>query len=99
MRKLNGFKDLQNLTLYANAIETIEHYRLYVLGVMYTYNENLRRLDQVLVTNREFDNVLVWRENIFSGNYRKLKQLKPKNTKTVPALPKNDEEDKKASNA
>ena len=45
-RKLNEFRDLQSLTLYGNPIETITNYRLWVLGVMYTYNENLRRLDR-----------------------------------------------------
>lgn len=44
-KKLNGFRNLQSLTLYGNPIETIKNYRLWVLGVMYTYNENLRRLD------------------------------------------------------
>ena len=60
-KKLQGFEDLQSLTLYGNAIEQIKGYRMYVLGVMYANNnQNLRRLDQVLVTNREYDNVLVW---------------------------------------
>ena len=65
---------------------------------MYTYNENLRRLDQVLVTNREFDKVLVWKERIFQGKYKRLRQFKPAVTKNVPALPKNEEEEKKQSN-
>ena len=97
-KKLNGFRDLQSLTLYGNPIETIQQYRLWVLGVMYTYNENLRRLDQVLVTNREFDKVLVWKENIFSGRYKRLRKLEPANKKQPPALPKNDEEEKKQNN-
>ena len=60
-KKLQAFEDLQSLTLYGNAIEQIKGYRMYVLGVMYANNnQNLRRLDQVLVTNREYDNVLVW---------------------------------------
>lgn len=74
-KKLNGFQDLQSLTLYGNPIETIQNYRLWVLGVMYTYNENLRRLDQVLVTNREFDKVLVWKERIFTGKYKRLRKF------------------------
>jgi hypothetical protein len=61
---------------------------------MYTYNENLRRLDQVLVTNREFDKVLVWKENIFTGNFKKLRKMVPTVDKKVPALPKNEEEEK-----
>jgi len=65
---------------------------------MYTHSENLRRLDQVLVTNREFDKVLVWKERIFKGKYKRLKQFKPVVNKPVPALPKSEEEEKKQSN-
>lgn len=61
---------------------------------MYQYSENLRRLDQVLVTNREFDKVLVWRENLFSK--KRLRTLKPQNTtRKPPPLPKSEEEEKK----
>lgn len=81
--------------MYGNPIETAPNYRLWVLGVMYTENENLRRLDQVLVTNREFDKVLVWKERIFSGKYKRLKTIKPTVEKKVPALPKSEEEEKK----
>ena len=97
-KKLNQFQDLQSLTLYGNPIETVKNYRLWVLGVMYTYSENLRRFDQVLVTNREFDKVLVWKERIFTGKYKRLRQFKPEVQKTVPALPKTEEEEKKQNN-
>merc|ERR1712060_322681 len=91
----NYISDLQSLTLFGNYIETIPNYRLWVLGVMYTYNENLRRLDQVLVTNREFDKVLVWKENIFKSKSKRLKKLEPTVSKKPPAPPKNEEEEKK----
>lgn len=91
----SGFDDLQNLTLYGNPIETAPNYRMWVLGVMYTENENLRRLDQVLVTNREFDKVLVFKERIFTGKYKRLKTIRPVVEKKVPALPKSEEEEKK----
>lgn len=97
-KKLNGFKDLQSLTLYGNPIETIKNYRLWILGVMYTHNENLRRLDQVVVTNREFDKVLVWKERIFQTKSKRLKTFKPEVDKKPPAPPKNEEEEKKQSN-
>ena len=94
VKLLNQFEDLQTLTLYGNPIESIQNYRLWVLGVMYQYSENLRRLDQVLVTNREFDKVLVWRENLFSK--KRLRTLKPQNTtRKPPPLPKSEEEEKK----
>ena len=50
------------------------------------------------MTNREFDKVLVWKERIFSGKYKRLRQFKPAVNKQVPALPKGDEEEKKQSN-
>jgi len=97
-KKLSGFNNLQSLTLYGNPIETIKNYRLWVLGVMYTRNENLRKLDQVVVTNREFDKVLVWKERIFQQKSRRLKTLKPDVVKQPPAPPKTEEEEKKQSN-
>jgi len=97
-RKLNRFNDLQSLTLYGNPIETVPSYRLWVLGVMYDKTENLRRLDQVLVTNREFDKVLVWKERIFAGKYKRLKKFVPVVQRQVPALPKSEEEEKKQNN-
>lgn len=96
-KKLERFGDLQSLTLYGNPIETVPNYRLWVLGVLYSRTENLRRLDQVLVTNREFDKVLVWKERIFSGKYKRLRQFKPIVPKTIPALPKTEDEEKKQS--
>ena len=68
------------------------------MGVMYTHNENLRRLDQVVVTNREFDKVLVWKERIFQTKSKRLKTFKPEVDKKPPAPPKNEEEEKKQNN-
>ena len=97
-KKLQQFVDLQSLTLYGNAIEQIKGYRMYVLGVMYANdNQNLRRLDQVLVTNREYDNVLVWQERLYPKNFNKLKKLVPANYKPPPEK-KVEEDDKKAAN-
>ena len=96
-RKLQNFYDLQSLTLYGNPLEQIKNYRLYVLGVMYANdNQNLRRLDQVLVTNREYDNVLVWSERLVKNNFSKnrLKRMVPENIK-LPPEPKVEEDDKK----
>ena len=67
---------------------------MYVLGVMYQdNNQSLRRLDQVLVTNREYDNVLVFQERLYPKNFNKLKKLVPANIKPVPE-PKIEDEDK-----
>ena len=68
---------------------------MYVLGVMYANNnQNLRRLDQVLVTNREYDNVLVWQERLYPKNFNKLRKLVPANAKPPPE-PKVEEDEKK----
>ena len=94
-KKLQKYNDLQSLSLYGNAIEQIKGYRMYVLGVMYANNnQNLRRLDQVLVTNREYDSVLVWQERLYPNNFKKLKKLQPANYKPPPE-PKVEEDDKK----
>lgn len=76
-KKLQGLTQLQNLTLYGNPIEQIKGYRMWVLGVMYQQSETLKRLDQVLITKREFDNVIVWNEYIHEKQSKKLDKLKP----------------------
>ena len=97
-KKLQAFEDLQSLTLYGNAIEQIKGYRMYVLGVMYANNnQNLRRLDQVLVTNREYDNVLVWQERLYPKNFNRLKKLVPANAKPPPEPKVKEDEKKQAS--
>ena len=94
VRKLNDFDDLQSLTLYGNPIEQIKDYRMYCLGMLYERNENLRRLDQVVVTNREFDKVLAFKQYVQKKNFSNLKSKKPQNPKQAPAL-KLEEDDKK----
>ena len=60
VRKLSKIATLQNLTLNGNPIEEIKGYRLYVLGMMYSKFETLKKLDMVIITRLEFDNVIVW---------------------------------------
>ena len=68
---------------------------MYVLGVMYSNNnQNLRRLDQVLVTNREYDNVLVFSERLLKNSFKRLKKIAPENVK-LPPEPKVEEDDNK----
>ena len=81
------------LTLNGNPIEEIKGYRFYVLGLMYSKYETLRKLDSVIISKTEFDNVLVWNERLFKsmhGNAElnkppKLKKLKIKSPKKPPA--------------
>ena len=51
---------MQTLSLNGNPIEEIKGYRLYVLGMMFQHYETLKRLDSVIISKNEFDNVLVW---------------------------------------
>lgn len=55
------------LTLNGNAIEEIKGYRLYVLGIMFAKHEALRKLDSVIISRVEFDNVLVWNERLYAS--------------------------------
>ena len=59
---------------------------------MYDQYETLKKLDTVVVTRKEFDNVIVWNERLVAGSRKKLKKLKPENIKPVP---KKEEEDGK----
>ena len=84
MRKLSELPCLQALTLNGNPIEEIKGYRLYVLGLIYSKYETLRRFDTVIITQKEFDNVLVWNERLYACMQKKLKRLKPTNPKKPP---------------
>ena len=92
VRKLNQIGTLQSLTLNGNPIEEIEGYRLYVLGLMYTNYETLKRLDTVVISKGEFDNVMVWNQELYPKPT--LRSLRPDNPKKPPAK----EEDENAKN-
>ena len=55
-----------------------------MLGLVYEKQEVLKKLDSVLVTKTEFDNVIVWNERINVSKKNKLKKLKPENIKKPP---------------
>lgn len=65
---------------------------MYVLGIMLEKYEVLKKLDSVLVTNKEFDNVIVWNERINPTQRKKLRTLVPEKARRPP--PKDDEENK-----
>jgi len=95
VKKLQDMPCLQTLTLYGNFIEQIKGYRLYVLGMMYEKQETFKKLDNVLVTRKEFDNVIVWNERFFPAKRQNLRRLKPDNIKPVPK--KQEDEGKQAA--
>lgn len=49
--------------------------------MMYEKYESLKKLDSVLITRKEFDNVIVWNERLFATKRTKLRKLKPENVK------------------
>ena len=68
-----------------NPIEEIKGYRLYVLGIMFSKAETLKKLDSVIISNNEFDNVIVWNERLFKGMKEKMRKLRPADPKKPPA--------------
>lgn len=92
VKKLKHLENLQSLTLYGNDIEQVKGYRLFVLGIMYEQSEQLRKLDQVYVTKKEFDDVLVWNERLHKSDRRRLKKLEIKNKRAIPQPPTEEEE-------
>lgn len=95
-RKLQDLPGLQILTLYGNSIEQIKGYRLWVLGMLYEKHETLKKFDNVLITRKEFDGVIVWNERLYETKKTKLRRMKPDNVKQVP---KKQEEDSKQGGA
>jgi len=93
VRKLIDISTLQNLSLNGNPIEEIKGYRLYVLGLMFSKHETLRKLDSVIISKMEFDNVIVWNERLFAGNLKRLRKLRPENPKKPPV--KDEDENSK----
>lgn len=75
MRKLGQLNDLSSLNLFGNPIEQITGYRMWVLGALYAENDCLKRLDQVVVTKKEFAAVCIWNERLESGGAKKLKKV------------------------
>lgn len=101
VRKLNTLQDLHTLTLYGNPLEQIKGYRMWVLGVMYLQSVSLKKLDQVVITKKEFDAVCVWNEGLMKNASQKLKKLQPENMQNIKKVPppKTDEEDKGKASA
>jgi len=87
------------LTLNGNPIEEIRGYRMFVLGFMFSQFETLRKLDTVIISKVEFDNVLVWNERLHAKMLeegKSLRKLRPENAKKPPA--KEEDESSKTNN-
>ena len=78
VKKLSNLSELRNLTLNSNPFEEIEGYRMYVLGIMFSKYETLRKLDNVYITEQEHNNAYVWNDHLYKGNKERLRKLRPK---------------------
>jgi len=73
---------------------------MWVLGAMYAESDSLKRLDQVVITSKEFASVCIWNERLVASGSKKLKKVSEnyfsKNKVQVKAPPplKVDEDDK-----
>ena len=63
--------------------------------MMYDKHVSLKKLDNVLITRKEYDNVIVWNERLFATKRQALRKLKVENGKQVPK--KQEEEGKQAA--
>jgi hypothetical protein len=48
---------------------------MWVLGAMYAENDCLKRLDQVVITAKEFAGVCIWNERLVANGSKKLKKV------------------------
>lgn len=53
---LKDCKELKSLTIHGNPLETINNFRIYIIGML----PNLKKIDTVLVSKKEKDNAYVW---------------------------------------
>lgn len=77
-KKLAKLRNLKSLNLFGNPIEQIPGYRLWVLGVMYAENDCIKKLDQVVITRKEFAQVCIWNERLVAQASSKLKKVSEK---------------------
>tara|TARA_B110000503_G_C7030962_1_gene363958 strand:- start:173 stop:817 length:645 start_codon:yes stop_codon:yes gene_type:complete len=105
-RKLAQLSELKTLNLFGNPIEQIPGYRLFILGSIYSENDALKRLDQVVITAKEFASVCIWNERLVANSSKKLKKVSEnyfaKNAvavKSPPPLKVDDDEKAKNSGA
>ena len=91
LNKLGEFSELISLNLHGNPIEQIPGYRLYIIGIMYSKHLTLKKLDSVIITNREDEEAYVWNQHLHSRakKFPKLEESKIKK-------PPHKEEDSKS---
>lgn len=68
--KLKVLSELRALTVHGNPLDEIPNFRIYIIGILPT----IKKLDSALISKKELDNALIWRNN--------FRMIKP------PTLPK-----------
>ena len=53
---LKDCKNLKSLTIHGNPVETINNFRIYIIGIL----PYIKKIDTVLVSKKERDNAYVW---------------------------------------
>jgi len=69
IQKLAPCQNLKNLTVHGNAIDTIPSFRLYIIGIL----PQLQKMDTVLISKKEKDNAIVWRNSFGHTKFPKVK--------------------------
>ena len=93
VQKLGELEHLWVLTLHGNDIEQIPGYRMFVLGLILERNPGLKKLDTVLLTWKERDNVIVYNTRLQPGKRINLHKLKKDNASRLEAIKKTEKKD------
>lgn len=92
VKKLSELPNIISLTMHGNPIEQIPGYRLYVLGIMFSNYQTIKKLDSVVITRKEEESCFVWVKHIH-GRAKKFPKLEESKIKKPP---QKDEEAKNA---
>eukprot|EP00344_Euplotes_crassus_P001764 CAMPEP_0197001358 /NCGR_PEP_ID=MMETSP1380-20130617/6072_1 /TAXON_ID=5936 /ORGANISM="Euplotes crassus, Strain CT5" /LENGTH=338 /DNA_ID=CAMNT_0042418989 /DNA_START=15 /DNA_END=1031 /DNA_ORIENTATION=- len=74
VKKLANLSQVISLTLHGNPIEQIPGYRLYIIGIMFSKYTTLKKLDSVIITNKEDEQAYVWNEKLH-GKVKKFPEF------------------------
>lgn len=83
VKKLAELPEILSLTLHGNPLEQITGYRNYVLGIMYSKYESLKKMDSVVVTRKEKEGCYVWNQ-VLNQQKKSFPKLDPNKIKKPP---------------
>lgn len=82
VKKLADLQNILTLTLHGNPLEQITGYRAYVLGIMFSKYESLKKMDSVVITRKEKEGCFVW--NKILNQKKTFPKLDPNKIKKPP---------------